>query len=41
MRDLNTENVVLWAGSEINGLAIIECEGLLEKWNVGILGLAE
>ena len=35
------ENLVLWARSEITGFATIECPGVMEYWNTGILGLAE
>ena len=37
----NIENLVLWAMLEITGSAVVECHGVLEYWNVGILGLAE
>ena len=35
------ENLVVWARSEITGFATIECPGVMEYWNTGILGLAE
>jgi hypothetical protein len=35
------ENLVLWAKSEITGSAMFECPGVLEDWNIGILGFAE
>jgi hypothetical protein len=35
------ENLVFWARSEITGFAVIECYGVLEYWDVGILGLPE
>ena len=34
----NIENLVLWARSEITGCAVDKCRGMLEYWNVGILG---
>jgi hypothetical protein len=37
----NFENLVLWARSEKIGSATIRCLGVLENWNVGILGIAE
>jgi hypothetical protein len=37
----NIDNLVLWARSDITGSAIIKCLGVLENWNVGILGIAE
>jgi hypothetical protein len=37
----NIENLVLWARSELNGSATIKTHGVLEYWNVGILGLAD
>ena len=30
-----------WARSETIGYAIILCHGMMEYWNVGILGIAE
>ena len=35
------ENLVLWARSQIIGFAVNNRHGVLEYWNVGILGLAE
>ncbi len=35
------ENLVLWARSETIGYAVNICHGMMEFWNVGILGLAE
>jgi len=37
----NIENLVFWPRSEITGSAAIKYHGVLEYWNVGILGLAE
>ena len=37
----NIENLVLWARLEKFGCAMIICRGMMEHWNVGILGLAE
>ncbi len=36
----NIENLVLWARSEKIGCAVNICSGMMEYWNVGILGLA-
>jgi hypothetical protein len=35
------ENLVLRARSEMIGCAVNICHGMMEYWNVGILGLAE
>jgi hypothetical protein len=35
------ENLVLWARSETIGYAVNICHGMMEYWNVGMLGLAE
>jgi hypothetical protein len=35
------KNLVLWARSERIGYAVNICPGMMEYWNVGILGLAE
>jgi len=37
----NIENLVLWARSEITGFAVSVSRGVLEYWNIGIMGLAE
>jgi hypothetical protein len=37
----NIENLVLRARSEKIGCAVNICHGMMEYWNVGMLGLAE
>jgi len=37
----NIENLVLWARSEKIGCAVKKRNGMMEYWNVGIMGLAE
>ena len=37
----NSENLVLWARSAKIGCAVNICHGMMEYWNVGMLGLAE
>ncbi len=37
----NNENLVLKARSEMNGCAVNSYFGMMEYWNVGILGMAE
>ena len=37
----NIENLVRWAWSEEIGFAVNRCCGVMEYWNVGILGMAE
>jgi hypothetical protein len=32
------ENLVLWARSELTGYAEEKCRGMMEYWNVGIMG---
>jgi hypothetical protein len=32
------EKLVLWAGSEQTGYAVEKCCGMMEYWNVGIMG---
>jgi len=34
----NLENLVLWARSEQPGYAEDKCRGMMEYWNVGIMG---
>jgi hypothetical protein len=34
----NSENLVLWARSELTGYAIDRYRGMMEYWNVGIMG---
>jgi hypothetical protein len=33
------QNLVSWASSEITGSVVIQFPGVLEYWNVGIMGL--
>jgi hypothetical protein len=33
------KNLVLWTGSQVIGFAVNKCHGVLEYWNVGVLGL--
>jgi len=34
----NLENLVLWARSDQPGYAEDKCRGMMEYWNVGIMG---
>jgi hypothetical protein len=33
-----SENLVLWARSELTGYAEEKCRGMMEYWKVGIMG---
>jgi hypothetical protein len=35
---VNIEKLVFWARSEATGCAVDKCRGVMEYWNVGIMG---